>query len=164
MTIFLETKRLIIRAPSLSDYNNWLVVHAESDEMQYPNEVVEAWLNHHILEFQQNGFSMGSVFLKDNNEFIGRAGLFYYSGAIAEKADIEIGYIIHKKYWNQGYATELAKALIEWGFKNLSVSKIIALTRLDNKKSQHVLEKAGMQFVKKIQSEGEDFLLFEIYK
>lgn len=164
MTIFIETERLIIKAPSLSDLDDWCAVYAESDMKHYSKEVVMEWLNHHILEYKKYGFSICSVFLKDNDEFIGRAGLFCYVDIDSQKPDIEMGYIIHKKHWNKGYATEIAKALIDWGFTNLNITKLIALARIDNKKSQHILEKIGMHYVKQIHSEGEDFLFYEIYK
>lgn len=161
MTIFLETKRLILKSPTLSDLNDWCAVHAESDVVPYSKEVVEKWLHQHIAEFKQYGFSMGSVFLKNSNEFVGRAGLFY-SPDIIDPGSVEMGYVLHKKHWNQGYATELAHALLDWGFNHLKLEKIVALTRVDNKKSQHVLQKVGMKYVKQIQSEHHEFLLFEI--
>jgi ribosomal-protein-alanine N-acetyltransferase len=164
MTTFLETQRLIIRAPTANDFDNWWSVHAESDVIPASKEIIHEWLDHHILDYKKHGFSMGSVYLKDSHEFIGRAGLFYYFYADNTEPDIEIGYVLHKAHWNKGFATELATALIDWGFKNLSVNKLIALIATDNKKSQHILEKVGMRYVKNIKSEGEDFLLYEINK
>ncbi|MBA3661895.1 MAG: GNAT family N-acetyltransferase [Gammaproteobacteria bacterium] len=61
--------------------------------------------------------------LKDNQKFIGRAGLFYYFYTDNTEPDIEMGLVLHKPHWNNGFATELVTALIDWGFKNLSVNK-----------------------------------------
>lgn len=160
--IFLETERLVIRPPSLADFEGWRIVQAESGMQQQPEETIRQWLEYHILEFEKYGFGMGSAFLKENNEFIGRAGLFHYPGEA--NPDLEMGYVILKKHWNRGYASELARGLIDMGFAQLKQTKIIALTSPDNKASQRVLEKVGMRQVKTVQSEGEDFLLYEISK
>jgi ribosomal-protein-alanine N-acetyltransferase len=57
-----------------------------------------------------------------------------------------LAYRLHKKYWHQGYATELAKALIEWGFKKFSLPKIIAGVHPENEGSRKVMEKSGMSY------------------
>ncbi len=61
--------------------------------------------------------------------------------------DIELAYRLHKKYWNLGYATELAKALIEYGFDKLALPKIIAMVHPENERSKRVMEKAGMSYL-----------------
>lgn len=162
MTLLLETKRLIIKAPILSDLNNWIAVHADADLKKQSDADIAQWLNYHILEFQQYGFSMCSVFLKENNVFIGRAGLFHYPSVDSKNPDIEMGYIIHKGHQGKGYATELANGLIKFAFDDLKVHKVVALTGVDNKISQRVLEKSGMKYLKKIQIDGEDLLLYEV--
>jgi ribosomal-protein-alanine N-acetyltransferase len=164
MTFFLETKRLIIKAPTLSDYHDWCDLHAKSDVMPQTKEVVLEWLNHHIKEFQTDGYGMGSIFLKETNEFVGRAGLFHCPNENNQKSDVELGYIIRQEFWNKGFATEVAAALINKGFDDFNLDKILALTRPDNKKSIHILEKIGMRYVEKIRTDGNDYLLYEICK
>ncbi len=104
---------------------------------------------------------MGSVYEKATEVFIGRAGLVHldYND---QQPDIEIGYDLLKAYWGKGYATELAKALIDWGFKRLSIDRIVAVTRPNNILSQKVLQKAGMQQVGTRQFRQEDFLFYTI--
>ncbi len=46
--------------------------------------------------------------------------------------DIEVGYILHKQFWNKGYATELATSFLAWGFQHLTVDKLIATVHPDN--------------------------------
>jgi ribosomal-protein-alanine N-acetyltransferase len=105
---------------------------------------------------------VGSVFIKKNNQFIGKAALFYYISTTGIKHDIEMSCILQEKYWNKGYATEISKKLIECGFIKLHISKLTALTRPYNIKSQYILEKIGMRYVRNIQAEEGDFLLYEI--
>jgi RimJ/RimL family protein N-acetyltransferase len=163
-TIFIETERLVISPPLPSDFEYWRSEHAESDEKQRSHLTMHEWLDDHIRQFEKIGFGMGSVFLKETNEFVGRAGLFHCPDVINNIREIEMGYGILKKYRNKGYATELACGLITWGFKHLNINKIVALSRFDNLQSRRVLEKAGMEYATNVQSEGEDFLLYQIKK
>lgn len=163
MTLFLETQRLVIKTPTLSDFDNWCAIYAESEGNAISQENIKEWLSLHIADFKRNGFSMGSVFLKDTHEFIGRAGLFHYYSDEA-KREVEIGYGLLNAYWGRGYATELVRALIDWAFDNLDINKLIALTTEDNIRSQRVLAKSGMHYVKKELSEGKEFLRYEIHK
>src|SRR6516162_6615703 len=114
MTLILETQRLVIKAPSLSDINKWHALHSESEVTLFSKNTIQEWLDYDIMHYKKHGFSMGSVFEKNSNEFIGRAGLVYLLNDDTQQ-DIEIGYALHKTYWKNGYATELVKALIDWG-------------------------------------------------
>lgn len=58
----------------------------------------------------------------------------------------EIGYILHKDYWGRGYATELAKRLVRYGFETLGLHRVFARCDVRNVRSCHVLEKAGMHY------------------
>jgi len=58
---------------------------------------------------------------------------------------IEIGYDIVPEYWGRGYATEAARALIEWAFTQPGVKRVTAECLSDNAASIRVLEKAGMR-------------------
>lgn len=166
--LLLETKRLFIKVPTLADINDWHSLHSDSEVMQYidgarSKRTIQKWLEQDIAHQNKHDFCVGSVFRKDNHQFIGRAGAVYLNYDDSQP-DIEIGYILHKADWGNGYATELVKALIEWGFANLNVTKLVAVTHPENKKSQRVLEKAGMRFAKRVHYHGSDCDLYEIFK
>ncbi len=57
----------------------------------------------------------------------------------------EIGWVFHPGYHQQGYATEAARALLEYGFETLAVHRIIATCQPQNPASRRVMEKLGMQ-------------------
>ena len=57
-----------------------------------------------------------------------------------------IGYIINKKYWNQGLTTEANRAVIELAFEKIGMNKLTALHDKDNPASGKVMEKSGMRF------------------
>jgi [ribosomal protein S5]-alanine N-acetyltransferase len=169
MSIFLETERLIIKAPSAADLDDQYQLQSDPDVMQYiatgarTRAEVEKSLQLFINHYQKHSFSLGSVFEKATRQFIGRAGLIYLA-LNDTQSDIEIGYALLKPYWGKGYATELTKALIEWAFSNLSVDKLMGVTRPENKNSRRVLEKAGMHFVKMAHYNGIEVTYYEIVK
>ncbi|AZE51084.1 hypothetical protein C4K04_5436 [Pseudomonas chlororaphis] len=162
MPLFLETKRLNIQTPSVNDFDHWAALLIEWNAERFTPERIQNELNEAITHFKKHGFSMGSVYEKDSKIFIGHAGLVYLDYNDAQP-DIEVGYALHKSYWNKGYATELAEELIKWGFHHLPIKKLVAVTRPENKRSQRVLEKIGMSNTKIIQLHNDDFLFYEVY-
>lgn len=62
----------------------------------------------------------------------------------------EIGYVLHRDHWSKGYGTEVAKALLQFGFQDLGLHRIIATCDPDNAASVRVLQKAGLQFERRI--------------
>jgi [ribosomal protein S5]-alanine N-acetyltransferase len=164
MSIFLETERLLIKVPKADDVDNWCAIYAEDESNVLSKEEIKKRLEKNILDYEKHGFSMGSVYLKCNNTFIGRAGLFDYVTLEQQHSHLEMGYGLLKAYWGQGYAAELAMALINWSFTHVEVDKVLAFTYEDNHRSRRVLEKVGMQYVKKVCSEGETFLLYQAVK
>jgi RimJ/RimL family protein N-acetyltransferase len=91
---------------------------------------------------------------KEDNTLIGHAGL------VPQKIDgdeeIEIGYCISRKHWGKGYATESAKALLEYGKNNLDKQRFIALIQPDNISSKKVAKRVGMELDKNIVLAGKD--------
>jgi len=153
MTTFLETKRLILKHTDYSDLNNLIELRSDPNVMKYigdgapqTKEDVERFLAYAIPYQKKYGFGFCSVFEKDSGNFIGQAGLFHL-GSSEDQDEIEIAYRFHKNYWGKGYATECAKALIHWGFQQLSVQKLVAVVDLKNLRSSHVLEKAGLVYI-----------------
>jgi len=172
MGIFLETERLILKTTELSDLDNLVALRSDPDVMKYigdgathTEEQVKSFFLSIAIPYQEkHGIGFFSVFEKESGNFIGQAGLFHV-GYDDVQPDIEIAYRLHKKYWGKGYATELVKALIQWGFQNLSVDKLIAGTEPENIASQNVLKKAGLNYKGKVKwHTGRELFLYEIYK
>lgn len=84
------------------------------------------------------------VLRKEDDSVLGDIG---FKGKPNEDQTVEIGYGFIEKYWNQGYATEAVKELIDWAFKTGEVETIIAETLIDNYSSMRVLEKLHMKRV-----------------
>lgn len=82
-----------------------------------------------------------SVFKRDTNEFIGAAGMHLTADKFKSG---EIYYKLFPESWGKGYATEIAKGLIKFGFEKLHLHRIEAGVQTENTRSIKVLEKAGM--------------------
>jgi len=80
---------------------------------------------------------------RDNGAYIGWFALNY----AGKSTDIEVGYRLLPAAWGQGFATEGAKALVDYGLDDLRLHRIIGVTHPDNKASQRVLQKAGLEDV-----------------
>lgn len=143
----LETERLRIREFQQSDYEAVYEYSSDPEVVQYmpfgPNTPQQAqdFLDRVISNQKMENridFEM-AVTLKENNMLIG--------GCRVNKVDdikAHIGYIFNKNYWGKGYATETAKALVDFGFNELDVHRVYATCEPDNIASKRVLEKVGM--------------------
>ena len=77
---------------------------------------------------------------RDTGAFIGWFSLKY----AGRSSDIEIGYRLVPEAWGEGYATEGAAAMRDYGFDDVGLARIIGVTHPGNRASQHVLTKIGM--------------------
>ena len=78
---------------------------------------------------------------RDDGRFVGGCGLF----PIPDGAGVELAYRLPYATWGQGYATEMAAAVLSHGFEALGLARIAGLTYPENRASQRVLEKIGMR-------------------
>jgi RimJ/RimL family protein N-acetyltransferase len=57
---------------------------------------------------------------------------------------VEIGWRLDAAYWNRGYASEAARAALEFGFASLHLEEVVSFTVPGNVRSRRVMEKLGM--------------------
>jgi RimJ/RimL family protein N-acetyltransferase len=74
-----------------------------------------------------------------DGELIGRIGLFQPEGW----PGMEVGWTLGRPYWGKGYASEAARASLDYGFKNYPVPKLISLINVDNQASQRLATRIG---------------------
>jgi RimJ/RimL family protein N-acetyltransferase len=77
---------------------------------------------------------------KEDNKLIGEAILFLESREIPE-----MGWLIDKNYWRQGYGEEIGRALLHFSFEILNLRRVIAACHVDNHASYKLMEKIGMR-------------------
>lgn len=147
----LQTHRLSLRRFTNSDEDAAFILsmNSQPEVLKYLHEPLLKDLDHAkevlqsiILPQYENNLGRWAVHTKDNNEFIGWCGLKYRS----ETEDIDLGYRFLPSAWGKGYATEAAKACLDFGFKTLNLEKINACAHINNIASLTVLEKIDMLY------------------
>jgi [ribosomal protein S5]-alanine N-acetyltransferase len=105
---------------------------------------------------QANGFCRWKVVERSSGKTIGSCGF----AVLLETGKIDLGYLLAQAAWGKGYATEIAAATIDYGFKKLGFREIIAMTDKENSASQKVLEKIGFTRLGIEVSGGEENLVY----
>ena len=95
---------------------------------------------------QEHGWGFWAVEVPNVAPFIGFIGLEKVDFSAHFTPAVEIGWRIAFGYWGHGYATEGARACLQYGFETLKLTEIVAMTALANKRSQRVMEKIGMHY------------------
>jgi len=151
MNIKLETERLYLREFSIEDVQLLIDLNADEEVTRYTGdgpvkdlEEVKRILTDIIFPQYKNNIGRWAVHLKSSNEFIGWCGL----KDIQEDNEVDLGYRFFKKHWGKGYATESAKAVLEYGVNKLKLKNIIARAAKENTASIHVIKKLGMTYLK----------------
>ena len=152
----LETERLILREMTLDDFDALYEIFTDAETMQhYPKpfdeQRVQGWILTNIERYEIFGFGLWSVVLKENGEVIGDCGITMQN--IGGKIKPEIGYHIHKKYWNRGLATEAAQKCRDYAFENTPFNIIYSYMKYTNIGSYSVAIKNGMQKVDEFEDE-----------
>jgi len=65
---------------------------------------------------------------------------------LSGRREVDLGYLLARRHWGYGYATELARALVAAAFENLPVERVLAVVDVDNERSRRVLENAGLRW------------------
>lgn len=142
MSIWLETERLVIRRFEKEDWKQLYTYTSDAEVMKYiPDGVyTEEQAQKFVEENMGDTPEKFAVVLKSENRLIGH---MYFHKWFAPQT-YEIGWVFNKAYGNNGYATEAAKALIDYGFAVLQLHRIIATCQPENPPSWRVAEKIGM--------------------
>ncbi|MDY0089545.1 MAG: GNAT family N-acetyltransferase [Flavobacteriaceae bacterium] len=166
MKVILETERLLLRELHPFDAKNFYELNLNPDVIKYTGDKVfgsveesEYFLKNY-KDYKINGYGRWAVIEKKSDEFLGWCGLKYHN----DSDEIDIGFRFFEKYWNNGFATESAKACIVYGFKNLQLESIIGRAMKENTASVKVLEKIGLEFEKEFDFENKEGVIYRIRK
>lgn len=165
MTV-LETERLVLRRLTLDDAEFILSLLNEPSFLQYIGDkkvrntagARQYLLNGPIASYEQNGFGLYLVELKEPQTPTGMCGLLKRE----ELADVDIGFAFVPDFWGQGFASEAAKAVMNYARQTLKLKRIVAITNPDNESSIKLLERLGFSFerILKLAKDGEEVKLF----
>lgn len=147
----LQSERLLIRDWTLEDVPAAFEVYGDPEVMRYVGsgvadeslEKTRMGIRRTIARDKDKPLGFWAVELLESREVIGGALLKH----LPDRSDVEVGYHLGRKWWGQGYATEIATALLRYGFEQLGLEKIVGVTYPENVASQNVLQKAGLVHV-----------------
>ncbi len=154
----LETARLTLRHVELGDADLFVELLNDPDFIRYvadrgvrTSEQAIAYLEERILpSYAKHGFGFYVAELKESGESIGICGLVKRETL----DDVDVGFSILRKFWGQGYATEAASAVIDFGRTQLRLPRVVAIAASENTNSINVLKKLGLRFEKTIRLPG----------
>ena len=146
-----ETSRLILRRPTLSDVPDLFAFLGDAEAMRHthadasPRECRRR-VAVHEWQRRRNGYAPWTVVRKADARIIGWGGL--YDDPFDPGWGIEVAYFFEPAAWGQGYASELTLACTAFADDVLGVPEICAFAHRDNIGSRRVLEKAGFTVVR----------------
>jgi len=147
----IETKSLLLREITLDNKEDLFKLQSDSEVQKYTGEPIittmkeiEAAIKIRMEDYKKYGYGRWATILKNEMQFIGWSGLAY----LPEFDEVDLGYRFLPQYWGLGLATEAAEAILNYGFNQLELEKIIAIAMKENKASIRVMEKIGMTFDK----------------
>ena len=143
----LKTDRLILRGWRADDVDALHAIYADRNVARWlgwpdPDHVdasIQRWLAH----WQRWGFGVWAVEVA--GVFIGRIGLVHHDDWTASAHDAEVGWTLATSAWGQGYATDGARAALDFA-REKGLRDVISITRPDNVRSQAVMRRLGLTY------------------
>ncbi len=145
MKIILETERLLLREFRESDADAYAEMLGDAEVMRFlggrPLPRAEAWRNMAMVigHWHLRGYGFWAVEERASGEMVGRVGCWYPEGW----PGLEVGRTLCRQFWGRGYATEAARASLEYAFTRLNQTHVISLIAPDNAASIRVAERLG---------------------
>ena len=163
--ISITTERLVLLQFSPDDREELHRITHEADILQYfPSrspwamDKVDRYFSYQSAHWQRFGYGHWALTTLEGGQFFGWCGLEF----LPDTEETEVGYLISKKYWGNGYATEAATAAVKFGIKQIRLKEIIGLAHPENKPSQRVLEKCGLTFTRQATYFGMEMFRYAI--
>jgi RimJ/RimL family protein N-acetyltransferase len=143
------TERLILRRWRDSDREAFARVNADPRVMEFlpallSREESDRMVDRIEKHFEERGFGLCAVELREERSFVGFIGLWVPSFEAWFMPCVEIGWRLAAEYWGRGIATEGALAVVRHAFEDLGMAELVSFTVPGNVRSRRVMEKIGM--------------------
>ncbi|PXV78167.1 GNAT family N-acetyltransferase [Pantoea sp. PNA 03-3] len=154
--MFLQSARLLLRAMRPSDDKDLFRIYGDpatntfNPAGPYPSlAFAQQKLAERLAAFKRYGFESWAISTRDAPDtLIGFGGLSVrkFAGELTNN----LGYRFDTQAWGKGYATELSRFALDYGFNKLGLASVTASVRRHHQASIHVLEKSGLRYIKEI--------------
>jgi RimJ/RimL family protein N-acetyltransferase len=163
--ITLETNRLILRMLRESDIDAYAEMCGDPEVMRYigdgqPLDRPMAWrrLAMMVGHWTLRGYGLWAAADKASGELIGQIGFWNPDGW----PGFEIGWFLRRSFWGQGYATEGARMVLQYGFTKMKQPQIISLIHAENAASIRVANRLGERLIGPVEVMGKSALMYRI--
>lgn len=148
--MILETKRLRLRELTEEDRPGLCGILQDGAAMYayehaFSDREVDQWLARQMDRYRREGFGLWAVIRREDGAFVGQCGLTLqeWDGRRVP----EIGYLLQRRFWHNGYAAEAAAGCKRYAFDVLGLEAVYSIIRDGNLPSQRVAERNGMRVV-----------------
>ncbi len=143
----IETNRLILRLPRVEDAEAIFSAYAKDPEVTryllwspHPSvKTTREFLRQCLLSWKQGTSLQWAVTRKEDKTLLGMVG------CRPDGHKVELGYVLARPEWNEGYGTEAVQAVVDWALSQDDIYRVWAVCDVENKASARVLEKVGMK-------------------
>lgn len=152
MPVIIETERLYLRHWHTEDKAPFSILNADPDVMRYlPRLLNRAESDDMVERLSQEiihtGIGFFAMEIKSTGCFIGFTGIAHVQpGELPCAPTIEIGWRLARQAWGFGYATEAARACLQFGFEQRQLAEIVSFTATNNQRSRLLMERIGMTY------------------
>jgi ribosomal-protein-alanine N-acetyltransferase len=167
--IVLESERLLFRDHEPADLDAYCAMEADPEVRRYvggaprTREAAERKFPGGSQRPESDRLRMWATVYKPDSCYIGRCGVYQHFGPSGPvPGEGSLAFYLARAYWGRGLATEAGRALVNFGFQELGLSKIVTAVQVGNDASVRVLEKLGFALVRTETGEFRSFYHFEL--
>lgn len=145
----LHTPRLRLRQWRESDHAPFAALNVDPEVTRYLRGPLDRCASDALIGrieagFGQHGFGLWAVEIRSSGEFVGFTGLAWQTFEAPFTPAVEVGWRLARSAWGQGFATEAARASVEFGFARSGLQEIVSMTTRTNDRSRAVMRRLGM--------------------
>ncbi|MEL6925017.1 MAG: GNAT family N-acetyltransferase [Bacteroidota bacterium] len=157
--MILQTARTHLQLAQASDFNELLAMYAEPDTFKYIKPLQNrsrqeyfSFLQSRIdLSKKEEGYYWVAR-LQDSNELVGAMNLTPFR----DTGIMQIGFQLRRKFWQQGFGTELAEAVLQHAVTSVGLTEVYGFYESENIASHRILQKLGFRFKERRQFDADD--------
>jgi ribosomal-protein-alanine N-acetyltransferase len=137
----------LLRDPAVAEwYGAWTREQVERETAR----IAAGW--------RADGVHKWMAYHRETGARVGRGGL---SRKLVDGREcLEAGWVLHRRYWGRGYATEIGRAALAFAFGELGADEVVSFTEVHNRRSRAVMERLGFGYRRDIVVDGEPFALY----
>lgn len=167
----ITTERVLLRKPRLEDAEDLAVAYRDREVMRFMGDgstatlaEVERGIAQWLERWESWGMSLCCLERREDGRILGRAGFLLWDPETWEVPgnETEIGWLLAREHWGQGYATEAALALRDWAFEERGLTRLISLIQHDNVRSVRVAERLGERYERDVRVRGKTSRLYSV--